>query len=445
MLPLVISGVVIIGFAALLMVVATRKGGSRKKHQKSRASIIREATRKLSQDPHNTSALIPLADLYFSEHLWDKAFPLYDTLLNIAAAHPEIKKGKAALRQGICAVNLDKNEEAFAGLLEAKKMDPDDFEVSYYLGLACYKTGKYENAVPHFKKAMAIKPDATQILAPLGISLYSCHHFKESLKYLRSALDVDPENKEVLFDLADAMQEAGYNEKALKVFMHLRPDPEFGARSCLSAGIMHVRMNAPQKAINDFEIGLKLPDTPQDIQIELHYRAAAAYASVNNIAKGLEHLRAIQVVVPNYKDVVPLIQRYQELNRNKNLQIYLVSATSDFVSLCRRIVSVFYTGSFVKIQDISVAQGSIEILCDVESAKWEDTEIFRFYRTTGAIGELYVRDFHSKIRDSKCDRGICITAGSFTDEAKKYTEGRPIDLIEKKRLIEILRKVDITG
>jgi tetratricopeptide (TPR) repeat protein len=445
MLPLAMGGVFIIGFAALLVVIATRKGGSRQKRQKSRSSIIREATRKLSQDPHNTSALIPLADLYFSEHLWDKAFPLYDTLLNIAAAHPEVKKERAALRQGICAVNLDKNEESFAGLLEARKLNPDDFEVNYYLGLAYYKTGKYEKAIPHFKKALAINPEATQILAPLGISLYDCHHFKESLKYLRSALDVDPENKEALFNLADAMQEVGYNDKALKVFMHLRPDPEFGARSCLSAGIMHARMNAPQKAINDFEIGLKLPDTPQDIQIELHYRAAAAYSSVNNISKGLEHLRSIQSMVPNYRDVGSLIQRYQELNRNKNLQIYLVSATSDFVALCRRIVTVFYSGSFVKIQDISVAQGSIEILCGVESAKWEDTEIFRFYRTSGAIGELYVRDFHSKIRDSKCDRGVCVTAGSFTDEAKKYTEGRPIDLIEKKKLIEILRKVDIAG
>ena len=80
---------------------------------------------------------------------------------------------------------------------------------------------------------------------------------------------------------------------------------------------------------------------------------------------------------------------------------------------------------------------------NVDSNKWEDTEIFRFYRTTGSIGELYVRDFQAKVNESKADRGICFTAGTFSEEAKKYAEGRPIDLILKEGLIKLLKKVDL--
>ena len=46
------------------------------------------------------------------------------------------------------------------------------------------------------------------------------------------------------------------------------------------------------------------------------------------------------------------------------------------------------------------------------------------------------------MRDIKCDKGICISAGIFTEEAKKYVEGRPIDLIEKAKLVSVLKKIE---
>jgi restriction endonuclease Mrr len=68
--------------------------------------------------------------------------------------------------------------------------------------------------------------------------------------------------------------------------------------------------------------------------------------------------------------------------------------------------------------------------------------MFRFIRTPGSIGELIVRDFHSHLKEVKAGKGICITVGNFTEEAKRYTEARLIDLIEKERLTAILNTVD---
>jgi Restriction endonuclease. len=240
--------------------------------------------------------------------------------------------------------------------------------------------------------------------------------------------------------MADAMQECGAGDKALKVFMHLRPDPVYGPKSSLSAGIIHARMGLNDEAIQDYEIGLKLKDIPQEIYLELNYRIAQCFFSTNKIALGLQHLTAINNTVPNYKDVATLISRYKELNQNSNLQLYLNSGTSDFVALCRNLVSTYYAKSFVKISDVEVQQDSVEILCEVENAKWDDTELFRFFKTTGSIGELLVRDFHAKVRDKKVDRGFCVTPGSFSEEAHKYVEGRPIDLIEKSTAYDASKK-----
>lgn len=437
-----IAVVIIVAFAAIVLSFATRKKSGKKGRQKSRAQIIRDSSRKLAQDPHNANALIALGDLYYSERAWDKAYPIYETQLGIAPAHKEIDVFRAALRQGVCAVKLDKIAEAFKGLATAVQINPNDFEVNYYLGLAFYKNNEFEKAIPRFKKVVLIKPEATGINSPLGLSLYKAKHYKESLPYLKRALDENPENKEVLFAMADGMNESGYGEKAMKVFMHLRPDPEFGAKACLAAGMFHLKIGQPDKAIQDFEIGLKHLNATPEIAIETRYRLANAHFAQRAIGKGIGYLQEIQEVNPQYKDVPQLIARYSELNQNKNFQTYLMASSSDYVALCRKIVLNFYQKAVTKIVDISVKPENVEILVTVEFSRSEETHIFRFYRTTGAVADLYVREFHARVTEAKADKGICITAGLFSDEGRKYAEGRPIDLIDKSSLIKILKKVE---
>lgn len=435
--------VIIVAFGAVLITLATRKKGGKKAKRKDRSQIIRDANRKLAQDSHNPDGLIPLGELYYNERAWDKAYPIYETQMNVASAHKEIDPFTASLRHGICAIKLDKIQDAFRGLSAAYNINQNDFEVNYYLGVACYKNNEFEKAVPCFKKALVMKPEATSINASLGLSLYKSKHYRESLPYLKRALDETPENKEILFSMADAMNESGHGDKAIKVFMHLRPDPEFGARSCLAAGMFHFRANQAEKAIQDFEIGLKHQNVDRDVALEIRYRLACACFAIKSIAKGINCLLEIQAVNPQYKDVPQLITRYQELNQNKNLQVYLMASSSDFVALCRRVVMSYYQKAFAKIADISITPENVEILVSIEFSRSEEIHIFRFYRTTGVVSDLFVRDFHARVSESKADRGVCFTAGAFSEEAKRYAEGRPIDLIEKSGLIKVLKKVDM--
>lgn len=166
---------------------------------------------------------------------------------------------------------------------------------------------------------------------------------------------------------------------------------------------------------------------------------------MKEISKALALFKQIQMVKTGYKDVDALVVRYNELNQNKNLQTYLMAGTSDFIALCRRFVSTYHKDCFVKIEDVQVISQSAELVCTVESSKWSTKELFRFYRTQTVIGDIFIREFHTKIRDLKCDNGVCITMGSFSDSSHKYCEGRPIDLIEKDELCKILKKINVFG
>lgn len=446
--PIIVAVVVILLFVTVFIFITGRKANTKKSTKitvKNRNSIIRDSTKKLTHDPHNVQALTALADLYYTEHLWDKAFPHYEMLTSLAPTNTQVQEFEAFLRFGICALKLGKNEEAANSLSSAYKLDSSNFEVCFNLAQTLYVTGAYDKAIPFYRKCLMINESAVGVYAPLGLAFFKAKHYKECLPYIRRALNEDPENKEILFSMAEAMLECNYGDKALKIFMHLRPDPEFGARSSLEAGMIHTRMNQMENALLDFEIGMKLENVPNDILIELNYRAANCYIKANKIANGLACLNKIQLISPNYKDVNTLIQRYKELVQNTNLHLYLSAPTSDFVAICRKLVGAYHAKAFVKFIDIAVSHESVEIICEVDTSKWEEVELFRFYRSTGSIGELYIRDFHGKIRDSKCDRGFCVTAGSFSDEAKKFIEGRPIDLIEKAQLMRLLKMINITN
>lgn len=417
----------------------------KKQKNKNNSAIIKEATKKLSHDPSNIPALQSLGGVYYEALNYEKALPLYQRLCELQKLHPTIDEKTVNLRYGICAYYMEKYDDSLRGFSTVVKMDPQNFEANYYVGRVMYVKKEYEKALIVLKRAANANPENSEVIEYLSYSLFYSKKYRESLPYLKKCVEINPDNKEALFYLASAMDEAGMGEKALKIFMHLRTNPNFGAKSCVAAGAIHDKLNQPDKSIQDYEIALKLENVDQETKLVIFYKLAHTLLAQHNISKALSYLKQIQAITPNYRDVNSLITRYQELNQNSNLQAYLMSGTSDFVALCRKFVAGFYPQAFIKIEDISIAAESIEVLCEVESAKWTDTELFRFFRSTGAIGELYVRDLHSKIRDIKCDRAFCVTAGSFTEEAKKYVEGRPIDLIEKNKLVQVLKRIDITN
>jgi predicted Zn-dependent protease len=266
---------------------------------------------------------------------------------------------------------------------------------------------------------------------------------KEAMTYIRKAIDLAPDDKESLYTLGECYYEANQAEQAQRIFAHLRGDPAMGASACLISGTINSDARQYDKAIGDFELGLRHPNIKPDIRIDLRYRLATAYLKQNEIGKALAHLREIQMENPNYKDVSPLIGKYQELNANKNLQIYLMAPSGDFVALCRKIVMSYYQKARIKITNISVNKNEwADILAEVDTSKWSDVIMFRFIRSQGAVGELIVRDFHSHLKEVKAGKGVCVSVGVFSEEAKRYTEARLIDLIEKDRLSAILNVVD---
>jgi tetratricopeptide (TPR) repeat protein len=450
LIPIVVVVVVLLLFAITLSVIFSAKKGEvrsavrgKRLQAKDRPQILKEANRRLASNPKDLEALAALGGLAWEDQDWERAFKIYETIAETGAGNPDVNEFEANQRHGIAALKLNRGDSAYHGLMIARSIKQDDFEVNYNLGVLEYQQKAYEKAVALLKQATAVHGDNAAALRYLGNAYFKVKSYKEALAALRRAVDLEPDDKEALFAAAECYYELGNLDQALKIFTHLRADPVLGPSASLFAGTVHLNQRLFERAIADFEIGLKHQGVKQDTVLELKYRLAAAALKLQDIGKAVSLLYEIQAALPNYKDVPTLLVTYKELNSNRNLQVFLLGTASDFVTLCRKIALLYFPKAKVKIIDISV-QGNdwADILAEIETSKWSDLILFRFIRSQGTVGELAVRDFHARVKDVKAGKGYCITAGTFSDEAKRFVEARLIDLIEKQVLMQTLNSID---
>ena len=440
LIPILAAVVVLVAGVFFVMMI---KGRPRDGKQSSgnRDKALREATKRLSQDPKNPEALSVVGEIYFREEAWDQAFKTYGALLEQDTR--KLNEFDIFFRYAFSAMKLGMTDEAYRGFSSARNIRQDNFEVNFNLGTLEFQRKNYEKAVVLLNQAKTQEPEDAPTLRTLGHSYFRLKKNKEAMTYIRKAIDLAPDDKESLYTLAECYYEANQTEQAMRIFSHLRGDPAMGASACLTCGTISMDARQYEKAIADFELGLRHDNIKPDVRVELRYRLATTYLKQNEIGKALTFLREINLENPNYKDTVSLINRYQELNANKNLQIFLMAPSGDFVALCRKIVMSYFSRAKVKITNISVNKNEwADILAEIDTPKWSDVIMFRFIRTQGSVGELVVRDFHSHLKEVKAGKGICVTVGNFSEEAKRYTEARLIDLIEKERLQAILNTVD---
>ncbi|MDR2808048.1 MAG: tetratricopeptide repeat protein [Spirochaetaceae bacterium] len=455
LIPILVAIALLVGIVAMFIVIRSRSQKAKKeptgaavtpekKSSKDQKNRIKDAYKKLSQNPRDPNALLVLGDSYFTHEAWGEAYKVYEILVEL------VEQGNRTLNEfliyqrcGLSALELSFEDNAYKALQIARTLRQDNLEVNYNLGVLEFKKNNYEKAISLFQSARAIDREYTPALRYLGHSLFKIKKYKEAMAFILKAIELAPTDKESLYVLGECYYEANQTDQALKIFTHLRNDPAIGANACYFSGIINFNNNKFDKAAEDFELGIKYQEISSEIKSEMKYKLADAYIKVNNIAKAVVVLKNLQSETPGYRDVPALITKYQELNTNKNLQIFLFASAADFVNLCRRVVSCYFSRARVKITDVSLNKNEwADVLAEIDTPQWSELVMFRFIRTSGAIGEIIIRDFHAHIKDANAGKGICITVGSYSDEAKHFTEARLIDLIGKEQFLRILKSMD---
>jgi tetratricopeptide (TPR) repeat protein len=440
LIALATAGLLVI--AGVLIFRGDRAKGQSRASSFDRNQVIREASRRLAQDPRDIQALQDLAGIAFEEQDFASSYKYYKSLVAMCGANPEIDEFQANLRLGQSALKLNRTEEADKHLLVALSLRKDEFEVNFNLGLREYMQKNHKKASEYFHAAHIQRPDDVATNRYLGYCLYSLTEYDQGVDVLQRVLDFEPEDKKAQFMLAKSYLALKNNELASQIFSRLRTDPDIGAVAALHSGSLNMNAKKYEAAVEDFDIGLHHEKASQTVFLELKYRMAEANLKLGELSSAVRLWKEIKTVQPNYKDAAEKISQYQEVNTNRFLQTFLMAASSEFVTLCRRLAGTYYPNSTAKLLNISLRKGEYaDILAQVRTPKWEDQVLFRFVRSQGAIGELLLRDLYVHAKEVRAPRAVCVIAGTFSEQARGFVEARMIDLVDKDGLLRILKKL----
>ncbi|MDA3958770.1 tetratricopeptide repeat protein [Oceanispirochaeta sp.] len=447
-MPLLIPFIIII--VALFIIVSVVTGKDKKdlsgNQIHDRNSILKEANKRLASNPKDSQALTALADLHFAEQNYPQAMKTYGILMDLCATNSRLDEHRINLNFGLSAMKAKVWTEAYKSLTIARTKEPENFDINASMGVLEYRRKNYEKSVAYLMQALKSVSNDHESLRYCGLSLYKLRRFKEASTYLRSAATGHPDDKEALFSLARSLFEIAQMDQALKIFSHLRADPDWGPKSALYSGTVNKQKREYDKAIMDFEIGLKHKEIAEDVLLELKYRLADCYNQTSELDKALEQLNDLYGINPKYKDVEVQRKKIKELTGNRNLQTYLIAPISEFITLCRQLTLILFPKTRIKVMDISVHKNEyVDILAEVKARKWEDLIVFRFYRDEGKIGDFSVRELYARVKEVHAGRGFCLTAGVFSEEAQQFVEARLIDLLPKENLMKLLNKLKISS
>lgn len=392
--------------------------------------------------PKNAKSQQDLANYYFENGDYAKAAQIYAILVNGATVNRKLDGFNISLRYGISLMKTGHLDQAYKYVADAFLMNRSDFTAASTLGLIEYKRGNYDTAIIRFKIADQIQPRDRKVRKYIGLCLFRLNKYNEAYPLLNACLEYDPDNHELIYCVAKCCCQMGRNDEALKAFNYLKNDEEYGSLSCLEAGGIYLAKGMNDEALSLFQQAAAAQNLGYEETLELQYRTGIAYLRKNELTAAITIFNEISKVKPDYKDIRLLLEKYGAISGNKGLSGYMFAEEGEFSDICRRLIDFLFPKAGIKILESSFsANRFMEIFANIETVKWEDNVLFRFYRSNLVIDEIPIREFYAKMRDRKINRGFCLTAGSFSDAAKSFTEARYIDLIEGSQLEELLKKL----
>lgn len=108
----------------------------------------------------------------------------------------------------------------------------------------------------------------------------------------------------------------------------------------------------------------------------------------------------------------------------------------EFEKVCQQLVE--YMGFETETTKAS-GDGGIDLIAYNHQPLLSGKYIIQCKRYTGSVGEPIIRDLYGVITSERANKGILMTTGYFTKSAISFANGKPIELIDGKKLDELLK------
>lgn len=442
-----IVGIVILIGVALKSVMQPKKISSVAKliKQQKYQAAQKMAKSMIAKNPRNYVAHYYLGKAYLADRKNELALMEFKTVNQNAIFNGDIPETEFRKQISQLYVKFNQTDDAIKEFLLLTKAEPMNSENYYMCGKLYEQKGKNDMALNFYQKAIQHNRKHVKAHAAYGLALFRAKQIGEAKKEIDLAISLSPETYSSYYYLGKILKEQKDYSGAIKNFEKALRDPEVRQKCFLERGSCFLAANSMDNAILEFEKAVKASkDENSHETLYARYFLASCHEKNRDIDKAIEQWKAIYQRNRSFRDVGAKLSEYKDLQSNDSLKEYLTCAEGAFGDLCKKAAGGL---NLVSQKTEETRWGIRMIATEMAKDDWKDNRNNRFlvdfHRESEPIGDGEIRRVLDKAKSLKCSKSYVLTSSGFTSAATGYAENRPIELVGKERLEQVLEKAGI--
>jgi len=174
------------------------------------------------------------------------------------------------------------------------------------------------------------------------------------------------------------------------------------------------------------------------------YALAESYQRLNKIPEAIDIWESIYNVRSNFRDVVVKLSKFQHLKNDEYVREFLLLSNENFMELSKKIIHHFGC-KIVKIELLDNGKG-VEAQTIGSTSQWKNIDklpvFFYIIRDISEpITQREVGMILDKMKITKSAKAYLISPSYTVADIENYAISRPIEIISRDKLTELLQQV----
>ena len=405
------------------------------------AAAIQAAKRLLSRDPKNVDAHFLLGKAYMADEKPELALMELRAVNQIG--HFDGYCTERAFRKIAAELysRFNQVEEALKEYVLLAKLEPSEAGHLYRIGDLFERKANAKQAFVYFAKTLKLDGRHSMARYRLGVLYYRAKKLMESRDQLTAALKIDQENHHAHYYLGKVLKELGDSSSALRCFEKAQKLPDLRVRSLVERGGCYMKLQDYERGISELSRAVKLSDAdgaPENLYAR--YFLAVCYEKRRMLDKAVEQWEAIAARKPGFRDVSQKLEEYQALRHDDRLKDYLTADQEAFQRICVSVVESLGMSA----RDVSSLSEGCQIIALETESRWRNVRqrprLCWFTRIAEPVNETTVRKLTERMKRQNINLGMLAASSPFTRTAAAFAESRPVRLVDKESLQEIMKQ-----
>jgi tetratricopeptide (TPR) repeat protein len=400
----------------------------------------------IAKNPRDYVAHYWLGESYYADGKIELAFMEFKLVNQNAIFNGDIPE--LIFRKKIAGLYLKFNQqpEALKEYLLLSKMEPHNADNDYNVGKIYEAQGRADLALGFYQKAVSVNKGHSQAHAAMGYLLFRSKQYGEAKKEIDYAIQLSPETYSNYYFQGKILKDNQDYSAALSAFERGERDPEYRQRCLIERGACYMAGNSVDNAIGEFEHAVKCSkDEESQETLYSRYFLASCYEKTRQIDKAISQWEKIAMINHNFRDVNAKLSEYRDLQSNDSMKEYLTSASDKFIEICKKAANKGFSLQATSVEPTKY--GCTMLATEVKTDNWmtvrQQAYLVEFYRDSEPIEDDVIRRIADKVKKQNYAKAIVCASGGFTRSATSFAENRPVELVEKERLENILAQAGI--